>query len=436
MEHDAGPFAQVGLFLQPIRRLRVVQERPATDERAGSSPSRTTRSTTATAPSGGLPRCCFGRELRGEALSEAGECVVGHSAIPGQLPQPLGNLRRGHSRQVDQLAQRESGIVHQGLLDGILRIFVVHEGTRREEVEIGPEEQSDRLLARTPPDEVPLLHQAVEPGGLVGVEASWEEIIAKICAARPEPRWALGQTAGYHLGSSWFILGEVIRRVDGRPFSEYVREEIFEPLGMNDSWVGMPQERFEAYGDRLGRMYGTENAYEKGGEPIARGWHRAPHVVGCAPGGNGYGPIRELGRFYEMMLDRGRADRGHAATRRILTPQSVEALTVPHRVGLMDKTFKVKLDWGLGFICDSKHYQSGDAAGRIPYGYGRWASRRTFGHSGFQSSTGFADPEHGLVVAALTNGQPGEENNTERFRQIAEAIYEDLGLAPARPGTT
>ena len=49
-----------------------------------------------------------------------------------------------------------------------------------------------------------------------------------------------GQHAGYHVSSGWYILGEVVRRLDGRPFDRYVREAIFEPLGMHDSWVGMP----------------------------------------------------------------------------------------------------------------------------------------------------------------------------------------------------
>lgn len=255
-------------------------------------------------------------------------------------------------------------------------------------------------------------------------EASWEEMIAKICAARPEPRWTPGERAGYHLSSSWFILGEVIRRVDGRHYRRYVREEIFEPLGMDECWVGMPEERFEAYGDRIGRMYSTE----KGGRPLPRGWHRGRHILGCSPGGNGYGPIRQLGRFYEMLLAGGVWN-----GRRVVTPQTVEALVTPHRVGLLDQTFKTKLDWGLGFICDSKHYATDDDDVRkIPYGYGRFASRRTFGHSGFQSSTGFADPEHGLVVAAFTNGQPGEAKNTARFLALGDAIYQDLGLAPDR----
>ncbi len=251
-------------------------------------------------------------------------------------------------------------------------------------------------------------------------EASWDEIIATICGGRPEPRWILGEHAGYHLASSWFILGELVRRLDGRHFSDYVRQEIFEPLGMQDSWIGMPREQFLAYDGRLATMYSTENS-----TPRPRGWRREPHVVGCSPGGNGYGPLRELGRFYEMLLARGSWN-----GTRILSPQTVEALTTPHRVGLLDKTFKHKLDWGLGFIVNSNHY----GAGLPPYGYGRHASRRTFGHSGFQSSTGFADPESRLVVALAVNGNPGEPRHTERFRDITEAIYQDLGLAQATDG--
>ena len=75
-------------------------------------------------------------------------------------------------------------------------------------------------------------------------KAPWEEIIAKICRGRLEPRWVPGRTAGYHRMTSWFILGELVRRVDGRPFETYVRHAIFEPLGMPDSWIGMPVEVF------------------------------------------------------------------------------------------------------------------------------------------------------------------------------------------------
>ena len=89
-------------------------------------------------------------------------------------------------------------------------------------------------------ERITLRHVLTHTGGFrilnVGwPEASWDEIVATVCRARPEPRWVLGQTAGYHLASSWFILGEVIRRVDGRFYSEYVRQEVFEPHGMTDT---------------------------------------------------------------------------------------------------------------------------------------------------------------------------------------------------------
>src|SRR6476661_7916528 len=111
-------------------------------------------------------------------------------------------------------------------------------------------------------------------------EFSWEEIVAKICAMRPEPRWVPGEKAGYHTMSSWFILGEVIRRVDGRPFERYVRDEIFLPLGMADSWVGMSPERYLSYKaeGRLGAMWSTE-----GPEPKDHGWDTEERCVRSNP---------------------------------------------------------------------------------------------------------------------------------------------------------
>lgn len=273
---------------------------------------------------------------------------------------------------------------------------------------------------------ITLRHLLTHTGGIRMLDTgwphrSWEEIIAKICAMKPEPRWVPGQKAGYHQASSWFILGEVIRRVGGLPFSTYVRREIFEPLGMADSWIGMPTERYLEYWDagRIGAMWATEENRE-GEELKDHGWDSAERVTRPSPGGNGYGPMRELGRFYEMLLGRG-----SWRAQRILLPQTVEAFTTPHRVGMVDVTFKHMLDWGLGFIVNSVQY----GAETVPYGYGHHASPRTFGHSGYRSSTGFADPERGLAVALAFNGTPSNERHEVRIRSVLDAVYEDLGLA-------
>ena len=64
------------------------------------------------------------------------------------------------------------------------------------------------------------------------------ESVARICAAKPERDWEPGERAGYHPTSGMAILGAIVEIVDGRSYDRYVREAIFEPLGMDDCWVG------------------------------------------------------------------------------------------------------------------------------------------------------------------------------------------------------
>jgi CubicO group peptidase (beta-lactamase class C family) len=239
----------------------------------------------------------------------------------------------------------------------------------------------------------------------------WDRVIAAICATKLEPRWVPGQTAGYHPLTSWYILGEIVRRLDGRTFDQYVREEIFLPLEMNDSWLGIPEDRQRAYGDRFGLMHDTR---EGKAQPFSLD---TPGIAAqCRPPGGTRGPIRELGKFYEMMLNRNS---------RVLSADWIDEMTSPQRVGLYDKTFRHIVDWGLGFLLQSNKY----GVDTVPYGYGPHASPRTFGHSGSRSSIGYADPQHGLVVACLFNGAPDEAAHDARMREVNTLIYEELGLA-------
>ncbi|MGH3053562.1 MAG: serine hydrolase domain-containing protein [Gaiellaceae bacterium] len=248
--------------------------------------------------------------------------------------------------------------------------------------------------------------------------APWTEIIAEICDAEVESGWIPGRHAGYHVSSGWYILGEVVRRRDGRPFERYVREAIFEPLGMHDSWVGMPAERHRGYGDRIAAMHMTTGD----GLTPHPFWPWAGTAEGCAlcrPGGSAWGPIRELGRFYEALL---------AGGRNVLRPQTVEALTTRHTVGLLDRTFGVPLDRGLGVVVDSKHHGPGADW------FGPHCSPRTFGHGGYVSSVGFADPEHGIAVALVFNGMTDQPRHDARVHATLGAIYNDLGFSASANG--
>jgi CubicO group peptidase (beta-lactamase class C family) len=253
-------------------------------------------------------------------------------------------------------------------------------------------------------------------------ELSWDEIIEKICGLRLEPRWVPGAKAGYHLTSSWFILGEIVRRLTGEEISTHLRRTIFEPLGMDHCWVGTEPERAAELLTRSAPMWST---VEK--TPVKFPWDTERHVSNPSPGSSGIGPMSEFVRIYEILLAGGTREGV-----RLLSPQTVEAMTARQRVGLYDHTFRHRMDWGLGFVLDSRHYDEPTA----PYGYGHHASTRVFGHGGYRSSTAFADPEHGLAVALAVNGTPADEAHRLRFDRLVTAIYEDLGLASREAGPT
>lgn len=118
-------------------------------------------------------------------------------------------------------------------------------------------------------------------------DMGWDAVIDRICQAKLEPGWTVGEKAGYHPFTSWFILGELVRIVSGTPLPQYVRQHLFEPLGMVDSWIGMPAARYYEYGTRIATLIDTERP------------QRAPYrysnergATACIPGGNGHGPMR------------------------------------------------------------------------------------------------------------------------------------------------
>lgn len=247
------------------------------------------------------------------------------------------------------------------------------------------------------------------------------ENIALICASGLDRGRQPGRSAGYQTSAVTLLLAEIVARKRGRDFRELARERLFLPLGMTDSWLGMPADAVARYAERLGKTFDTS-----GPEPRADGSfapdapEQLTHVM---PGGNGRGPMRELARVLEL-LRRG----GELGGVRILSPQTVAAMTARHRCGLPDASFDNQpLDWGLGLALDSRIHFAG---GTHLYGYGPHASPRAFGHSGYRTTVAFCDPEHDLVVACSWNGMVADDRiHSDRQNALCGAIYEDLGLA-------
>ena len=87
--------------------------------------------------------------------------------------------------------------------------------------------------------EIPIAWVLAHRAGLPAVEApltlaqvvAWEPVVAAIAAQAPS--WPPGTAHGYHVRTFGWILGEVVRRVSGRPIGRYVADEIAAPFGLD-----------------------------------------------------------------------------------------------------------------------------------------------------------------------------------------------------------
>lgn len=268
-------------------------------------------------------------------------------------------------------------------------------------------------------DQITIRHLLTHTAGIRAPDldypfATWDQTLHKICRMHIERDWIPGKKAGYHTHASWYLLGEIINRITDEPHDRWIRENLFLPLGMNDSWLAMDAATYHAYGERIGFLYETHR------QPI-RPMPNVDTELAVSrprPSASFRAPARDLARFYEMLRMGGTLDGV-----RILSDQTIRDLTTRQRTGMFDQTFRQTIDWGLGFIINSTRY--GPA---IPYQFGPAASPDTFGHGGSQSSTAFCDPKKNLVVALVFNGCPGEPAHDKRLRTVLSALYRDIGL--------
>jgi CubicO group peptidase (beta-lactamase class C family) len=131
---------------------------------------------------------------------------------------------------------------------------------------------------------------------------------------QPGERWM------YHTGSD--VLGVLIARASGQPFEIFLREPIFEPLGMEDTGFCVPASKL----DRLATAYWTNfktGALEFYDSSEGGQWSRPPAFP--SGGGGLVSTIDDYFAFGRMMLNHGRHGEG-----RILSRPSVETITIDH----------------------------------------------------------------------------------------------------------
>lgn len=237
----------------------------------------------------------------------------------------------------------------------------------------------------------------------------WEYSVRQTASVRAQ--WEPGTDVGYHTLTFGWLLGELVRRVDGRMPRQYLRDEVFGPLGIEGELsIGLEardlQRRVPVYAmsevthhDPTGSQRFTSRVVQAyNSEVVARAQ---------IPAANGYGSARALAKCYAALLASGRGGPGA-----LLRPETLAEATRAQAETVRDRSQDRPKRYGLGMYLsglegDPFDYHDGDGV---------------YGHAGQQSSVGYADPRYDLAVAYVTNGLHEPDVVFQRAAEMAAAI--------------
>lgn len=217
----------------------------------------------------------------------------------------------------------------------------------------------------------------------------WDKVCAAIAASAPAS--APGEKLRYHAMTYGWLLGEFIRRVDGRDFARFVREEISAPLGIADAlFFGLLDSEASRVVtlQRIPPPVPVAPPPPDPANPLWRGpleeWMNYPEVRrACIPGSNGIGTARAVARHYAALLPGG--------------VDGVELLP-PSRITLATtlQTPRPELQEGFPFEFGLGYMQGSPTIGIGP-------ETSAFGHGGYGGSHGYANPVRGFAVGITKN---------------------------------
>ena len=141
------------------------------------------------------------------------------------------------------------------------------------------------------------------------------DIMRAIEISALEPGWDPGERAAYDASAGWHVLGEVVRRVSGRTFEQFVHDEVFSPLGMGSSFFFLTAAGQGSLEGRLAPMHRVRDG------TLVEHPAYAPQAMGefARPGGSLRSTAGDLGRFYRVLLGQGQLE-GVSCWNRIRSP--------------------------------------------------------------------------------------------------------------------
>jgi CubicO group peptidase (beta-lactamase class C family) len=203
----------------------------------------------------------------------------------------------------------------------------------------------------------------------------------------------------YEYGFGPTVAGRLLEVVTGKPYEVFLKERLFEPLGMVDTMFH-PDEARRA---RIAQTYKLDEETKElvvSYNPFFTSSAAVKRMV--EPAGGLFSTATDMGRFYAMVANGGELD-----GKRILSEKGVKEMTTPVSAGGKPITY------GLGWQCCTEAN-----AKMSPLGVG------TFGHGGAFGTNGWVDLERKIATVFLVQNVlvPAGGKPKEVFqRMVSEA---------------
>ena len=218
--------------------------------------------------------------------------------------------------------------------------------------------------------------------------ADWPRAVRAI--ERAPLRWAPGSVAAYQPIVFGHILGELVRRVTGTSVDALLASEFLVPLGLADTFLGLPPQ--------LWPRHVPVRGWGLGGPVTARVVNRRAVRRAVIPAAGISTTARDLARFYQALLD-GFAGPAVATARR------------PSGDAVVDRTIGTRVRWAHGF-----------QLGGVGRPMGTLSARETFGHNGSNCCIAWADPGRRLAFAYLTDRLVPGHSAAAHLGEVADAV--------------
>lgn len=226
-----------------------------------------------------------------------------------------------------------------------------------------------------------------------------------------------GEMLAYNCIAAFSVLGVVVQRMDEkkRPYRQILREDIFEPLGMAETFLQLP----DASRERLVPIVVRDRTPGLFEPLLLEAMNFLANEESELPAGSVISTADDVLRFMEMMRRGGELDGA-----RLLSPGMVKFATTPRTSGMRNHL--------LDYMCEMYGWTDSEMTLGITFfvkesdmavsPFGKTVSPGTFAAFGAGSTMAWVDPVRDLSFVFLSAGLMEEGASIMRHQRLADLV--------------